>query len=102
MRWISYHCNRSSGQSPGGGFENRRRSGDKPGLDQCRLGIEGATGWRGVDAAIEYSGSMEALQAALPEVAFGGNVVLGGFPDPMKVGLDLGAEAHMNRPMISF
>jgi hypothetical protein len=42
------------------------------------------------------------LQAALRGVAFGGNVVLGAFPGPMKAGLDLGAEAHMNRPNIMF
>ena len=45
---------------------------------------------------------MEALQAALRGIAFGGNIVLGGFPGPMKAGLDLGAEAHMNRPNIYF
>ncbi len=61
-----------------------------------------ATDWRGVDVVIEYSGAMEAQQAAPRGVAFGGNVVLGAFPDPMKAGLDLGAEAHMNRPNISF
>ena len=61
-----------------------------------------ATGWRGVDVVIEYSGAMEAIQAAIRGVAFGGNVVLGGFPGPMKAGLDLGAEAHMNRPNLIF
>jgi len=61
-----------------------------------------ATAWRGVDVVIEYSGAMEAIQASLRGVAFGGNVVLGGFPGPMKAGLDLGAEAHMNRPNILF
>ena len=61
-----------------------------------------ATGWRGVDVVIEYSGSLEAIQASLRGVAFGGNIVLGGFPSPMKAGLDLGAEAHMNRPHIMF
>ena len=61
-----------------------------------------ATGWRGVDAVIEYSGAMEALQASLRGVAFGGKIIMGGFPGPMKAGLDLGAEAHMNRPNISF
>lgn len=61
-----------------------------------------ATDWRGADVVIEYSGAEEALQAALRGVAFGGNVVLGAFPDPMKAGLDLGAEAHMNRPNIMF
>lgn len=61
-----------------------------------------ATDWRGVDVVIEYSGIMEALQEALRGVAFGGNVVLGAFPGPLKAGLDLGAEAHMNRPNIVF
>jgi threonine dehydrogenase-like Zn-dependent dehydrogenase len=61
-----------------------------------------ATDGRGVDAVIEYSGAMEALQASLRGVAFGGNIVLGAFPGPMKAGLDLGAEAHMNRPNILF
>jgi threonine dehydrogenase-like Zn-dependent dehydrogenase len=61
-----------------------------------------ATGGRGVDAVIDYSGAMEALQASLRGVAFGGNVILGAFPGPMKAGLDLGAEAHMNRPNIMF
>jgi threonine dehydrogenase-like Zn-dependent dehydrogenase len=69
--------------------------------DTGRL-LREATDWRGVDAVIEYSGAMEALQAALRGVAFGGNVVLGAFPGPMKGGLDLGAEAHMNRPNIVF
>ena len=61
-----------------------------------------ATGWRGVDAVIDYSGAMEAIQAGLRGVVLGGNVVLGGFPGPMKAGLDLGAEAHLNRPNIIF
>jgi threonine dehydrogenase-like Zn-dependent dehydrogenase len=64
--------------------------------------IREATDWRGADVVIEYSGAVEALQAALRGVAFGGNVVLGAFPGPMKAGLDLGAEAHMNRPNIMF
>lgn len=64
--------------------------------------LKEATGWRGVDVVIEYSGSMEAMQASLRGVAFGGNIVAGGFPGPMKAGLDLGAEAHMNRPNILF
>lgn len=66
------------------------------------LALRGATGNRGVDVVIEYSGAMEAIQASLRGVAFGGNIVLGGFPGPMKAGLDLGAEAHMNRPNIFF
>ncbi len=73
-----------------------------PGNDDVGARLREATGWRGVDVVIEYSGAMEALQAALRGVAFGGNVALGAFPGPMKGGLDLGAEAHMNRPNIIF
>jgi threonine dehydrogenase-like Zn-dependent dehydrogenase len=61
-----------------------------------------ATDWRGVDVVIEYSGALEAMQASLRGVAFGGTVVAGAFPGPLKAGLDLGAEAHMNRPQIVF
>jgi len=57
---------------------------------------------RGVDVAIEYSGSVHALAAAIRGVAFGGNVVAGAFPPPYGPGLDLGAEAHQNRPNIIF
>lgn len=57
---------------------------------------------RGVDVVIEYSGSLQALQAALRGVAFGGNVVCGAFPPPFAAGLDLGAEAHMNVPNLIF
>ena len=89
---------------------HRRRVAQKTGADQVidpvntdvGAALREATGWRGVDAVIEYSGAMEAIQAALRGVAFGGTVVLGGFPGPMKAGLDLGAEAHMNRPNIRF
>ena len=61
-----------------------------------------ATDGRGADVVIEYSGTMEALQAALRGIAYGGNLVAGAFPGPMKAGLDLGAEAHMNRANIIF
>ena len=60
------------------------------------------TDWRGVDVVIEYSGAMEAMQAATRGVAFGGNIVAGAFPPPYKAGLDFGGEAHMNRPNIIF
>ncbi len=64
--------------------------------------IKLATDRRGVDVAIEYSGNVHALQAALRGVAYGGNVVAGAFPGPYPEGLDLGAEAHMNIPNIKF
>jgi hypothetical protein len=57
---------------------------------------------RGVDAAVEVSGSSQALQEALRGIAFGGTVVCGAFPPPYPAGLDLGAEAHMNCPQILF
>jgi threonine dehydrogenase-like Zn-dependent dehydrogenase len=91
-------------------LENRREVALKTGADialnpigtDIGYALREATNWRGVDAVIEYSGAMEALQASLRGVAFGGNIVCGGFPGPMKPGLDLGAEAHMNRPNIIF
>jgi threonine dehydrogenase-like Zn-dependent dehydrogenase len=66
------------------------------------LELKRATSKRGVDVAIEYSGSAQAMQAALRGVAFGGTVVAGAFPPPYDAGLDFGAEAHMNRPNIVF
>jgi threonine dehydrogenase-like Zn-dependent dehydrogenase len=70
----------------------------------CDVGVEikQATAHRGVDVAIEYSGSVHALQAALRGVAFGGTVVAGAYPAPYPPGLDLGAEAHLNVPQIVF
>ncbi len=58
--------------------------------------------WRGVDVAVEYSGTVSALNAALRGVAFGGTVACGAFPAPYAAGLDFGGEAHMNRPNIIF
>jgi len=66
------------------------------------LEIKTATGNRGTDVVIEYSGNVHAMQAALRGVAFGGTVVAGAFPPPYGPGLDLGAEAHFNRPNIVF
>jgi threonine dehydrogenase-like Zn-dependent dehydrogenase len=70
----------------------------------CDAGLEikKATGKRGADVCIEYSGSHLALQAALRGVAYLGTVVAGAFPGSYPAGLDLGAEAHMNRPSIVF
>ncbi|HEY8668629.1 MAG TPA: zinc-binding alcohol dehydrogenase [Tepidisphaeraceae bacterium] len=91
-------------------LENRRAVATKLGatltLDptKCDAGLEirKATGGRGADVAIEYSGSRPGLQAALRGIAFGGNVVCGAFPPPYDAGLDFGAEAHFNRPNIIF
>ena len=66
------------------------------------LEVKRATAHRGADVVVDYSGVVEALQAALRGVAFGGTVVAGAFPPPYGAGLDLGAEAHINRPNIVF
>lgn len=66
------------------------------------LEIRLATGKRGADVVIEYSGARQALQDSLRGVAFGGTVVAGAYPPPHSAGLDLGAEAHFNIPRIVF
>ena len=87
-------------------LENRQKVAQICGADlildptTCDAGvkIKKATGNRGVDVAIDYSANVHALQAAIRGVAFGGNVVAGAAPAPYGPGLDLGAEAHYNRP----
>lgn len=64
--------------------------------------LKAATGKRGVDVVLEYSGARQAMQQALRGVAYGGTVVMGAYPPPYGAGLDLGAEAHMNIPRIVF
>jgi len=91
-------------------LENRRSLAKQLGADlvldptasDAGLGIKKATAKRGADVVIEYSGNRRALQDALRAVAFGGNVVAGAYPPPYDAGLDLGAEAHMNRPNLIF
>ena len=91
-------------------LSNRRRAAQICGADltldptACDAGVEikKATENRGVDVAIEYSGNVHALQAAVRGVAFGGNVVAGAAPPPYGAGLDFGAEAHFNRPNLIF
>jgi threonine dehydrogenase-like Zn-dependent dehydrogenase len=70
----------------------------------CDAGLEikEATGKRGADVCIEYSGNHRALQAALRGVVYNGTVVAGAWPGSYPAGLDFGAEAHMNRPRIVF
>lgn len=72
-----------------------------PAAGDAALEIKKLTG-RGVDVAIEYSANWKALQDCLRCVAYGGNVVAGGFPAPYPAGLDLGGEAHLNIPTIIF
>ncbi len=91
-------------------IDARRRVADKLGathaLDPANVDagkeIKKICGNRGADVIIEYSGNRRALQDALRGVAFGGMVVCGAFPAPYDAGLDLGSEAHMNRPTIKF
>lgn len=91
-------------------LENRRQAAEACGADltfdpmACDAGVEIklATGKRGADVCIDYSGNVHALQAAIRAVAFGGNVVPGSAPAPYGAGLDFGAEAHFNRPNLIF
>ncbi len=73
-----------------------------PSLCDAGAKIKELTNGRGVDVAIDFSGSAKALQQALKGAAYGGTVVCGAFPPPYSAGLDFGAEAHMNRPRIVF
>jgi threonine dehydrogenase-like Zn-dependent dehydrogenase len=57
---------------------------------------------QGVDVAIETSGSPRALQAAIRALAFGGTVAVVGWYNEIRGGLDLGREAHFNRPRLVF
>ena len=70
----------------------------------CDAGLEIklATQERGADVCVDYSGHFTALQAALRSVAYLGTVVAGAWPGSYPAGLDLGAEAHFNRPTIVF
>jgi threonine dehydrogenase-like Zn-dependent dehydrogenase len=92
-------------------LENRRAAAKATGADivldpttgeDIGLKIRELTDWRGADVVVEYSGAMEAMQASVKGVAFGGNIVAGAFPPPYKAGLDFGGEAHMNRPNLVF
>lgn len=64
------------------------------------MAIREATGMRGVDVVIDFSGAVRALQAGFRGVAYGGTIAYGAFPVPFPAGLDLGGEFHMNRPRI--
>ena len=89
---------------------NRRAVAESLGADlaldpmACDAGLEikKATGKRGADVVIDYSGAMLAMQHALRGVAYGGTVVSGSFPAPYGAGLDFGGESHINVPNIIF
>ena len=73
-----------------------------PAACDAGLEIKKATGKRGADVCIEYSGNHLALQAALRGVVYNGTVVAGAWPGSYPAGLDFGAEAHFNQPRIVF
>jgi threonine dehydrogenase-like Zn-dependent dehydrogenase len=60
--------------------------------------LKRSLGPRGVDVAIETSGSYKALHASIASVGIGGRVVSVGFYQGDAIGLRLGEEWHHNRP----
>ncbi|MGH2460661.1 MAG: zinc-binding dehydrogenase [Chloroflexota bacterium] len=66
------------------------------------LEIRRATDGQGVDVAIETSGSPRALHQAVRGLAFGGTVAITAWYNEFRGGLDLGREAHLNRPSFVF
>lgn len=73
-----------------------------PTADDVGLAIRHGTRGMGVDVAIETSGSARALHQAVRGLAFGGTVAVVGWHTEVKGGLDLGREAHFNRPRFVF
>ena len=69
----------------------------------CDAGLEirRASG-PGVDVALETSGSARALHHAVRGLAFRGTVALVAWYNEFRGGLDLGREAHFNRPTFVF
>jgi threonine dehydrogenase-like Zn-dependent dehydrogenase len=66
------------------------------------LEIRRETGGVGVDVAIESSGSAHGLHGAIRGLAFGGTVALVAWYNEFTGVLDLGREAHFNRPNLIF
>jgi threonine dehydrogenase-like Zn-dependent dehydrogenase len=62
------------------------------------LDLKRSLGPRGVDVAIETSGSYKALHESIAAVGIGGRVVSVGFYQGDALGLRLGEEWHHNRP----
>lgn len=73
-----------------------------PGATDAGLALREATGGMGVDVAIETSGTSHALHHAIRGLAFGGTVAVVGWYTEIRGGLDLGREAHFNRPRLVF
>ena len=73
-----------------------------PPTSDAGLEIRRAAGGIGVDVALETSGNPRALHHAIRGLAFGGTVAIIAWYNEIKGGLDLGREAHFNRPRIVF
>jgi threonine dehydrogenase-like Zn-dependent dehydrogenase len=73
-----------------------------PTAEDAGLALRDATDGLGVDVAIETAGSSRALHHALRGLAFGGTVAVVGWNNEFRGGLDLGREAHFNRPRLVF
>jgi 2-desacetyl-2-hydroxyethyl bacteriochlorophyllide A dehydrogenase len=72
-----------------------------PTAEDAGLVIRRAAG-QGVDVALETSGNARALHHAIRGLAFGGTVAVTGWYSETRGGLDLGREAHLNRPRLVF
>ena len=91
-------------------IERRREIALKYGADFCLdptacdagLEIKRLTDKLGADAIIETSGNMQALQASLKGLAYGGTIAYVAFAKPFPAGLWLGQEAHYNYGKIVF
>jgi len=89
---------------------HRREVAEKFGATETLNPIECDTGYEikrltdklGADVIFESSGSMQALQAALKGLAYGGTITYGAFAKPFPAGLWLGQEAHYNNAKIVF
>jgi threonine dehydrogenase-like Zn-dependent dehydrogenase len=91
-------------------IERRRRAAVESGADAAfdpqhediGLELKRATGRAGVDAAVETSGSEQALQQALRGLAYGGTIAFVGWARAFSGTLDLGKEAHFNNAALVF
>jgi threonine dehydrogenase-like Zn-dependent dehydrogenase len=66
------------------------------------LRLKQLTGKKGVDAAVETSGSYEALQQLIRGLRYTGTVAIVGWYKPCTGGLHFGMEAHFNQPNLLF
>ncbi|CCQ96493.1 putative oxidoreductase, Zn-dependent and NAD(P)-binding [[Clostridium] ultunense Esp] len=66
------------------------------------LELKKSTGKMGVDVIIETSASVQALQASLRGLAYGGTIAYVGWAKEFPGGLHLGREAHYNNAKIVF